>query len=76
MIVDAADGLSSVEIATFQEDDDGNMRVDNAADFELLVTRVMGFDSVEQFVSETAVQPEELIGQFWTTVRDRVYIRD
>lgn len=61
-----------VDIATLQEDDAGNYRVDTVEDFDLLV-KTMGFSDTVDFENETGVTARELLGGFFAVVHNRVY---
>lgn len=66
--------LGSDAIPSFEQDADGEQyKVSNADDFELLV-KCMGWSSVSAFEADTGTKAENLIGKFWTTMRDVVYV--
>jgi hypothetical protein len=74
MTTPSADGLTEVEIPslTVTGDDEEYSKVESAADFETLV-RAMGWENTVQFESQTGVTADELIGNFWMTLDNRVY---
>jgi hypothetical protein len=50
-------------------------KVDNIADFELLVQQMSWEDSTG-FTRDTGIHPDELLGKYWTVVHNRVFLKD
>lgn len=69
---------TEVEIPTLEELDeqgeDPHHKVSTREDFDLLV-KAMGWDGTKHFEEKTGVTCDELLGVWWMTMHDRVYLR-
>lgn len=55
-------------------DTDGNVKATTALAFDRLVCQ-MGWSGTTQFEEDTGVKAEELIGQYFTVIHDRIYMK-
>lgn len=68
-----------VEIASLQVlnemNEDEMVKVDTIEDFKQLV-ECMGWSSYSQWLEDTGVAAEELLGKWWCVMHNKVYCRD
>lgn len=71
------DREEEIEIPSLEIDEnDEYVKVSSSQDFELLVTWMMGYESLKDWEVTTGLDHLEFIDVWWFTMHDRVYTRE
>jgi hypothetical protein len=67
LVVNSNGDTVDLPMTTFEEcgDEEGYVKVSNMADMNILVTKVMGWESLDQFERDTGWKGEKLLGKFF-----------